>query len=463
MLIKSTIDVPLPSSPLDFVIGQDEAVLVAKIVASQRRNLLLIGPPGTGKSMVAQAISSILPKPKEEISVAHNSERPERPVVVVRGEKEMGKGRKGGKVLSPASAPAFVSEKLGFRCRECGVLSGSEVSACPSCGADKYRERRTKFDDFLFDFDVPVREERVYSTRVKGGKEETVVFERDGSRIRVVGKEQLEKEKELRKVIVPLNRDTFVQATGASETELLGDVKHDPYGSHPKLGSLPYTRVVPGAIHEAHEGVLFIDEISSLGNLQRYILTAMQEKKFPIVGRNPSGEGASVKVDNVPCDFILVASANMNDIGSILPPLRSRIVGNGYEVLLSTHMKDSKENREKIVQFIAQEIKKDKRIPHANMEAVKLIVEEARKMAKEIDNVDGLTLRFRGLSGIIKLAGDRAAIEGSKLIGAKHVKEAIKRGKSIEEQMSEKYGSLWKAGMSDYGIRKKGGEEKDVG
>lgn len=460
MRLKSTGDVKLPSSPLDFVIGQDDAVAVARIVASQRRNLLLIGPPGTGKSMVAQAISSILPKPSEEIVVAHNSERPERPLVIVRGEKEARKRGKKGKILSPASVPPFVSEKLGFRCRECGALSDGGVTACPNCGADKYRERRTKFDDFLFDFNVPVREERVYSTLVKKGKRENVVFERDGEKIRLVGKEQLEGKNE--KVIVPLDRDTFVQATGASETELLGDVKHDPYGSHPKLGSLPYTRVVPGAIHEAHEGVLFIDEISSLGNLQRYILTAMQEKRFAIAGRNPSGEGASVKVENVPCEFILVASANTNDVGGILPPLRSRIRGNGYEVLLNTYMKDSRKNRGKLLQFIAQEIRKDRRIPHAGMDAVELIMKEAKKMAKEIDDADGLTLRFRGLSGIIKLAGDRAALEGSELIRAKHVKGAVKMGRSAEEQMGEKYGSSWKAGMSDYGMRKARGDEKEI-
>ena len=50
-----------------------------------------------------------------------------------------------------------------------------------------------------------------------------------------------------------------------------------------------------GAVHEAHEGVLFIDEMATLGDTQRFILTAMQEKKFPITGRNPTSAGASVR------------------------------------------------------------------------------------------------------------------------------------------------------------------------
>ena len=78
----------------------------------------------------------------------------------------------------------------------------------------------------------------------------------------------------------------FKQPVQAKQ-ELLGDVRHDPYGGHPDLGTQPYERVVPGAIHEAHEGVLFIDEIVHIAPLQRYILSAMQDKVFPIVGRNP--------------------------------------------------------------------------------------------------------------------------------------------------------------------------------
>ncbi|MEM2899496.1 MAG: sigma 54-interacting transcriptional regulator, partial [Thermoplasmata archaeon] len=141
--------------------------------------------------------------------------------------------------------------------------------------------------------------------------------------------------------------------------------RHDPYGGHPQLGSLPYERVVAGAIHDAHEGVLFIDEVPMLGHLQRFILTAMQEKKFSISGRNPQSAGASVRVDAVPCDFIFVAACNISDLPNILAPLRSRIVGSGYEILVETTMDDNELNRAKLAQFIAQEIVMDRHIPHA--------------------------------------------------------------------------------------------------
>jgi ATP-dependent Lon protease len=244
-------------------------------------------------------------------------------------------------------------------------------------------------------------------------------------------------------VIVPVNRNPFVLATGASETELLGDVRHDPYGGHPQLGTPPYERVVPGAIHEAHEGVLFIDEVTQLGHLQRYILTAMQEKRFPITGRNPQSAGASVRVDDVPADFILVAACNIQDVPHILSPLRSRIQGEGYEVLMNTVMLDTEENRAKYAQFVAQEIAMDGRIPPATREAIMAVIEEGRKRARTMDGArDSLTLRLRELGGVIRAAGDMAIMNGDPYIERKHIEAAVRIARPVEEQIKERYGTL---------------------
>jgi ATP-dependent Lon protease len=297
--------------------------------------------------------------------------------------------------------------------------------------------------------------ERVTTTRKRFGKEEVVVFERAGEMIKVLDQPALEKRRELekespKKVIVPISRNQFVLATGASEVELLGDVRHDPYGGHPQLGTQPYDRVVAGAIHSAHQGVLFIDELPHLGHLQRYILTAMQEKRFPITGKNPQSSGASVRVDNVPCDFIFVGACNIQDLPHILSPLRSRINGGGYEVLVETVMKDSPENRLKLATFVAQEIVMDAKIPHATREAVGLIIEEARKRAKTVDNRDkSLTLRLRELGGLVRAAGDIAVVEGSSLMEPRHIKEAKKTARPVEEQIKERYGSYLGGVSSD--------------
>ncbi|MEM2900372.1 MAG: ATP-binding protein, partial [Thermoplasmata archaeon] len=300
--IETTADIEIPKDPLERVIGQDEAIELARICAKQRRHLLLVGPPGTGKSMIAQALAMHLPKPTEEIQVVHNPEHPERPFVEVKAKADVERERAqkasaAGELIDPIQAPEKVAEQLGFRCMKCGAFSSSQEKICPKCEKPKISPKSSgannPFGDLLGMVEVTINQitpggigkDRVTTTRIKDGKEEVVVYEKAGEQIRVLDQSALEKRREIekespRKVLVELDRKPFVLATGASETELLGDVRHDPYGGHPQLGSLPYERVVAGAIHDAHEGVLFIDEVPMLGHLQRFILTAMQEKKF---------------------------------------------------------------------------------------------------------------------------------------------------------------------------------------
>ena len=59
------------------------------------------------------------------------------------------------------------------------------------------------------------------------------------------------------------------------------------------------------------------------------------------------------------------------DLKNMHPALRSRIRGYGYEVYLNEKMKDTPENRLKLAQFIAQEVKKDGKIPHFSNTKVK--------------------------------------------------------------------------------------------
>jgi len=190
-------------------------------------------------------------------------------------------------------------------------------------------------------------------------------------------------------------------------------------------------------IHKSHMGVLFIDEIATLQpTTQQELLSALQERKFAITGQSERSAGAMVRTEPVPCDFVLIAAGNYETIKHMHPALRSRISGYGYEVYMKETIPDTEENRNKIAVFVAQEVVKDKKIPHFSNEAVEAIVEEARRRA---DRKGHLTLRLRELGGLIRAAGDLAVEEKAKLVMKKHIVGAKKIARTLEQQIADKY------------------------
>ena len=54
--IETTDEIEIPDRLVDQVIGQDHARDVVQKAAKQRRHVMMIGTPGTGKSMLAKAM-----------------------------------------------------------------------------------------------------------------------------------------------------------------------------------------------------------------------------------------------------------------------------------------------------------------------------------------------------------------------------------------------------------------------
>ena len=73
---RTTEEIPIPQKLVDQVIGQDDAVRIIKKAAAQRRNVMMLGTPGTGKSMLAQAMAELMPTTElEDVMVYSNPRR----------------------------------------------------------------------------------------------------------------------------------------------------------------------------------------------------------------------------------------------------------------------------------------------------------------------------------------------------------------------------------------------------
>ena len=449
--LETTEQVITSKNPFQRIIGQEHAVTIVQSAVRQRRHVLLCGVPGIGKSMLAKAAYSLLAPPTQEIQLKHNKALPDRPIVVV-SQIDNNQHPKQVKTTSgdvfystPDRLPVDIAIKMGYRCPNCSTLSVPSEPACTECGTDK-RCDWSDSDSYhgLFRMLDVVREpalKTVTSLEEIGNESYHTIYERSGETEIAVTREKLgessvdretQREK-VERVLVGRDANRFIRVSGSSHVELLGDVKHDPYGSAESLGMAAYQRVIPGAIHEAHEGILYIDEISALGPHQSHLLTAMQERIYSISGHNPLSSGASVRVDDVPCDFILFASCNTENIVGILPALRSRIRGYGYEIMLASWIEKSQDSLNDFIRFIAQTIEEDGKIPHFTAESISEVLRVAEKMGLQFDGKrNALTLRLRELGGLVRIAGDLAVQEGEPLVQSNHVTRAEVLGRGID-------------------------------
>jgi len=393
---EDTSNIEVPKLLIDQVLGQEHAVEVVRKAASQRRHIMMIGTPGTGKSLLAKAMAELLPKEElKDILVYPNLEDLNNPKI-----------------------------------REVPAGKGREIVMAHKMEARKKAQARNML---MMLFVVGIIIYSYFVGQLLWG----IIA---GIMILMLTRQFLPKEEMMIPKMAVSNYDKehapYIDATGAHAGALLGDVRHDPFQSG-GLETPAHDRVEAGDIHKAHKGVLFIDEINTLRlESQQSLLTALQEKEYPITGQSERSSGALVKTEPVPCDFIMVSAGNLDAVQKMHPALRSRIKGYGYEVYMRDSMEDSPENRKKLVRFVAQEVVRDGHIPHFDEGAVEEVIREARRRAGRKGH---LTLKLRDLGGLVRVAGDIAHSEGAPITTSEHVLSAKRIARSIEQQLADSY------------------------
>ena len=404
---QSTAEINVPKAIIEQIIGQGHASDIIKKAASQRRNVLLIGAPGTGKSLLGLALAELLQKSKlSDVLALANDFDENNPKI-----KTMDAGQ-GKKVIEKAKLQSLA----GMKNQQFWYIGLSMIALIlPWYIRDIYG-------------DIMAAASLIAGMLFVGVAAISV-----GLGIRRTGKAI---EPKLLVDNSSLEKAPFIDATGSHAGALLGDVAHDPLQSG-GLGTPANQRVQAGAIHKANEGALFIDEIATLDvHSQQELLTAMQERKYPITGQSEKSSGAMTRTEPVPCNFILVAAGNIETVQKMHPALRSRIRGYGYEVYMNDTIPDTPENRKNIARFVAQEVTKDGKIPHFSKDAVEEIIKEAQRRAGRKGH---LTLVLRDLGGLVRAAGDLAKEEKANLVTDSHVTRAKKLARNLEQQISDKY------------------------
>lgn len=440
----------------------DKAKPSAKTVISPGPYLLLLGDPGTGKSLIGRALAEKLTQVYSENGIRlfdvlcwKNGTLPSQPRVSIH---KAGEGKKVLQIEHLKEIKRKFATKIGLKAIQfflvgIGVLlislgfyfmlqAWQNWSLNPEMftGQTMQEYYHNSFADYLIERFVGL----VPLTFIPGG---SLIFfgifiwwfskMMGGGGLKGIGGAQ---QSDVPKLIVDNSSEhaPFIDATGHRSAQLFGSIAWDPFQTG-GLGTPEHQRVSAGDVHNASLGILYIDEIKNLDPDEAVtLLTVLEDGQLPVTlrGRIHGGDTSAMAVSTepVPAITFLVGAGNFDSIGQIHPALMDRIYGYGKVVRMNNDMPNTEQNRRKYVQFIAQEVKRFN-FPFFSRDACIEIIEEGRRRSNK---KDALTTRFRPLISIIKTAATLALNEDQKIVDSRHVKEALEQHcKTIQRQILE--------------------------
>ncbi len=471
--LKDTSQVTMPDDPIEKVIFQDNAKKAIRKIAQNKGHMLMVGKPGTGKSMLAGMFQHVLDKslgdyirPKESI----------------------------------AAYPGKDSNHVRFAYAE-----PAKLDMYINQVREQIEAAKNSMDDFSLDAQiVPVRKAKIFllwSAALSSiiGVFVPVAFVLTGlagmgtifmfiqeNNIRVQEKIQQEAQggksvsvKHIMDMVPEVlydprkDKNLLVNVSEPDAKSMKGGFRHDPYQSG-NLHTPIQKRTYLGA--HAKSPIIYIDELKTLIKT-RYmssLLEIMQNKKYILEGGKNTGSGAADRSENyLKADNIIIACCNHDTLRHLQDEgdgaFLSRIEDKGEIIQMESAVPETAEHIRQVAQYIKQEIgnlDKDfentwgevlakeghagvrrrseqifgKRLPfdyklkarEFSRSAVAEIVKELRCRSS-----DGkMSCMLRPINGIIKTAELDAIIDNSEFVEPKHIRNALKEHMSIEGAIS---------------------------
>jgi Lon-like ATP-dependent protease len=472
-----TSQIRIPADPIERVIFQERAKMAIRKVAQNRGHMLMVGRPGTGKSLLADMFKEVLDrsigdylrpqdaivvfpgKDKNHIRVAYES-----PEKIDRALEEI---RKALDTAQNSSEEFSLEEQIrSVRSAKRWLLAVTAVTAAagllfaPAFVATGLAGMGAIF---LYIQENNHRVQEKIQREAGGGLRNDVKHLYDMVPEVLYDPRQ---EKEL-----------MARISEPSARNMKGGFRHDPYQSG-NLHTPCHKRAYLGA--HATAPIIYIDELKTLVKMgyMADLLEIMQNKKYILEGGKNAGSGAADRSENpLRADNIIVACCNHDTLAYLQEEgdgaFLSRIEDKGEIVHMESAVGETPESMRHVAQYVKQEIVslgKDFRrswgevITREGFESVRQRSEQifgrslpadfrlqerefSRNAVMEIVKelrcraADGkLSSILRPINGIIKSAEFEAILENSPLVEAAHVRKALEEHLSLEGSLSRDIG-----------------------
>jgi len=472
--IENTSQITIPSDPIERVIFQDRAKWAIRKIAQNKGHVLLVGMPGTGKSMLANMFEEVLDKSLGDYL------RPKASIVGYPGKDK-------NHMLFAYEDPDNV-DKLLLQIRQAIASARDNID---EFSLSKQINSVNKVKKVLLSVAVASAVAGCWFhpafaiTGLAGMGSIFMYMQENNNKVQ----EKIQKEthhgqkndvKYLTDMIPevlynPLKtKGLMARVSAPNSRNMKGGFRHDPYQSG-NLHTPIHKRAYLGA--HAKSPIIYIDELKTLvkrGYLPD-LLEIMQNKEYILEGGKNSGSGAADRSENsLKADNLIIACCNHDTLqylqqegdGAFL----SRIEDKGEIVQMESAVPANRQNIMQVAQYIKQEIivlgKEIKEvwgdvIEKEGFEGVKKRSEHIFGKAlpdgyklKERDFAQSAVLSIikelrcrssdkkiscilRPINGIIKTAELNAILDNSLLVEERHVNTAIEEHLSLEGNIAK--------------------------
>ena len=474
---SDTAQIEVPADPVDRVIFQDKAKRAIRKIAQNRGHILMVGRPGTGKSMLANMFKEVLEESLGDYL------RPQDAIIAYPGKDK-------NHVRVAYEKPHIIEPLLDNFNRAIDVAKDAVEEFNLT---DQIQSARKAKRALLWATVLAVGAGIFYSPAFIAagltGMGAIFMYMQENNH-RAQEKIQRESIADRRNAVKHLydmvpdilydprkDKDLMARVSEPDARNMKGGFRHDPYQSG-NLETPCHKRTYLGA--HAKSPIIYIDELKTLIKVgyMAELLEVMQNKRYILEGGRNTGSGAADRSENhLKADNIIVACCNHDTLQHLQQEgegaFLSRIEDKGEIIHMESAVPETAENIRQVAQYVKQEIInlgaefKDswgdviaaegyesvkqrsetiygKSLPadfklqerEFDKSAVLEIIKELRCRASD-GKLSGI---LRPINGVIKSAEFEAIFENSSLVKSRHVRQALKDHLSLEGGLSQEHG-----------------------